>query len=83
MYTVRMSYDKKYDILYARCMGAGYSYGEDQDRLIVYHDMETDDITGIAIFSAGEKLGKGELDLSSLPLPLNAFNQKIQNLIFA
>lgn len=71
MSPVAINYDKKFDILYARYPNAGHSYGEEDDNgIVTYHNIETDAITGIAIFSISQKLKDANFDLSALPVPL-------------
>lgn len=72
MSAVAMNYDRKYDILYARYPNAGHSYGEENDDgVVVYHNIENDSITGVAVYSISEKLKSGKFDISMLPVPLN------------
>ena len=72
MSSVAMSYDKKYDILYARYPNAGDSYGEEDDNgIVIFHNIQDDSVTGVAVYSISEKLKNGEIDLNELPVSLN------------
>lgn len=71
MSPVAINYDRKFDILYARYINAGHSYGEEDDNgIVTFHSIETDDVTGVAVFSISQKLKDEAFDLSLLPVPL-------------
>lgn len=82
MQTINLSYDKKYDILYARYPFNGHSYGhEDDNGIITYYNIQTDHITGMAIHSFCKRFNTGKLNLRSLPVPLDSVISNIQSLI--
>lgn len=82
MSTLTINYDKRHDILYARDIDAGYSYGEEEnDGTILYKDINTDILTGIAIYSISKKLNDNTFNLSALPIPLDGYSQKINAIV--
>ena len=82
MQKLNLKYDKQYDILYARFPFDGHSYGEEDDNgIITFHNIETDRITGIAIYTFYERFKAGLLNLRSLPVPLDSVVPNIQKLI--
>lgn len=79
---LNLSYDKQFDILYARCPFSGHSYGEESaDGVITFHNIQTDSITGVAIYSFKERLQNGTLSSLAIPLPLDFNDCEIKQLI--
>ena len=82
MHTINLDYDKQYDILYARFPFSGHSYGEEDDNgVVTFHNIETDNVTGIAVYDFKTRLIYGNLNLKSLPVSLDSVMAKIQKLI--
>lgn len=66
---LNLNLDRKNDILYLGLSDTGNSYGaEIANGLIVLHDIQTDDITGITIFDFLKRHQEGTLN--KLPLPI-------------
>lgn len=82
MSVLNLNYDRKYDILYARLSDYVPSYGDEEDGIITYFSIETDAITGMAIYNAREKIINGDLDGFMLPIPIDLNATAIQKLLY-
>lgn len=74
MSTIAIDYDKKYDILYARLPFSDHSYGSENNGIVTFHSIETDEVTGMAVYSFKERLEKGSINLNELPVPIDLTN---------
>lgn len=82
MQTINLDYDKQFDILYARFPFTGHSYGEeDKDGVITYRHIEKDYVTGIAVQDFKQRLNAGDINLKSLPIPLDTIITEIRGRI--
>lgn len=81
MSTLNLNYDAKYDILYARFSDYSPSYGDEDDGVVTYYSIETDDITGMAIYNIKEKILAGRINGSLLPIPIDLNATAIQRLL--
>lgn len=81
---LNLNYDKKFDILYARLPFNGHSYGEeDNDGIITYYNIETDAVTGVAIYSFRKRLESGSLSLLNFPFQIDFTGDIIKGLIYS
>lgn len=84
MSDLNLAYDKQYDILYARLPFTGHSYGdEDRNGLITYRNIETDSVTGFAIYSFKKRFENGSLSAIRFPIQIDLFCAAIKNLIYS
>lgn len=81
MSVLNLNYDSKFDILYARVSEYEPSYGDEEDGIVTYFSIETDAITGMAIFNAKKKILNGNLDVDMLPIPIDLNAIAVQNLL--
>jgi len=66
---LNLNLDRKNDILYLGISNTDNSYGSEiANGLIILHDIQTDDITGITIFDFLKRYREGTLN--KLPLPI-------------
>ena len=82
MSTLAINYDAKYDILYARFSDYSPSYGDEDDGIVTFYSIETDSVTGMAIYNAKKKIHAGSIDRSRLPIPIDLDNIAVQRLIY-
>lgn len=81
---LNLSYDKQFDILYARLPFSGHSYGEENsDGVVTYHNIETDAVTGVAIYSFKKRLENGSIFTVRLPFAIDFLCSAIKKLIYA
>ena len=81
MSVLNLNYDSKFDILYARMSEYSPSYGDEEDGIVTYFSIETDEITGMAIFNAKKKILNGDIDENMLPIPIDLGAIVVQNLL--
>lgn len=82
MSAISLNYDRKFDILYARRFDYTPSYGDDnEDGIVTYYSIETDAVTGMAIFDVKKKLQRGEIQESLLPIPIDLYSTIVQTLL--
>lgn len=81
MSTIVLNYDSKFDILYARLPNGAPSYGDEIDGIVTYYSIATDAITGMAIYNAKQRIQKGSLSGSALPIPLDLAAGPLQMLL--
>ena len=81
MSTLNLNYDAKYDILYARRSDYSPSYGDECNGVVTYYSIETDCITGMAIYNIKEKMRTGSINGSHLPIPLDLNAVAVQCLL--
>ena len=67
---LNLAYDKQFDILYARLPFTGHSYVEEDSNFATYHNIETDSVTGVAIYSFKKKFENGSLSAIRVPIPI-------------
>lgn len=82
MSTLNLNYDNKYDILYARLSDYTPSYGDEENGIVTYYSIETDSVTGMAIYNVKKKIQNGEIDSAMLPIPINLDAAPIQELLY-
>lgn len=72
-----LNLDKRNDILYLGLSDTGNSYGEEiNPGVVILHDIDSDDITGITIFDFYKRYKSGTLNNISLPINID-FNKDI------
>lgn len=82
MSAISLNYDRKFDILYARRFDYTPSYGDDNENgIVTYYSIETDVVTGMAIFDIKKRLQLGEIKENSLPIPIDLYSTIVQNLL--
>ncbi len=81
MLTLNLNYDSKYDILYARVSDYSPSYGDEDNGIVTYYNIETDAVTGLAIYNAKKRIQSGQIDGSLLPLPIDLNAVPVSNLL--
>lgn len=81
MLTINLNYDSKFDILYARSSNYSPSYGDEVDGIVTLYSIESDEITGMIIYSVKKRLQEGSIDINSLPFPLDLTSAQIRSLI--
>lgn len=81
MSTLNLNYDRKYDILYARLPGYSPSYGDESNGVVTFYSIETDNITGMAIYNAKERILCGDIVGNMLPIPINLYSETVQTLL--
>lgn len=68
------SYDERHDVLYVCKQDKGYSYGtDDNNGLVTFRSMETDEVTGIIVYDFLKKFTSNEIDISALPFDVHDF----------
>lgn len=82
MSVLNLNYDRKFDILYARLSEYLPSYGEEDNGVVTYFSIETDAITGMAIYRAKERILNNNLDAAILPIPIDLNSASIHNLLY-
>ena len=82
MSVLSLNYDRKFDILYARLSEYAPSYGEEDNGVVTYYSIETDEITGMAIYKAKERILNNNLDSEILPIPIDFNSVSIENLLY-
>ena len=80
---LNLAYDKQFDILYARLPFTGHSYVEEDSNFATYHNIETDSVTGVAIYSFKKKFENGSLSAIRVPIPIDFNSKKIRELIYS
>ena len=67
----KISYDRKFDVLYVR-ISTEHSYGDASrdDGIVVMRSIETEAVTGEIVFGFRKQLEAGTLRLDELPVPL-------------
>ena len=75
---LNLAYDKQFDILYARLPFTGHSYVEEDSNFATYHNIETDSVTGVAIYSFKKKFENGSLSAIRVPIPIDFNSKKIR-----
>ena len=81
MSVLNLNYDSKFDILYARVSEYIPSYGDEEGGIVTYFSIETDAVTGMAIFNAKKKILSGDIDEDMLPIPIDLNAISVQNLL--
>lgn len=81
MSAINLNYDSKYDILYARLSNYTPSYGDDDDGIITFYSIATDEITGMAIYDVKQRLQKEGIDTDMLPIPIDLNSLSVQTLL--
>jgi hypothetical protein len=80
---LNLNYDRQHDILYARKPYSGPVYGEeDNNGVITYFNMESDAVTGMAIYNFKQRVENGQLDAEDLPIEINFFHPDLRNIVF-
>lgn len=80
---LNLNYDRKFDILYVRFQPYTPSYGEDDGNgVVTYYDIETDNVTGMALFDAKKRLEDGAINSIGLPIPIDMSCDTIRSLIY-
>ena len=82
MLAINLNYDSKFDILYARVSDYSPSYGDEDDGIVTLYSIDSDEITGMTIYNAKQRIQEGVVDMSSLPIPLDLNSTQIQTLLF-
>lgn len=82
MSTLNLNYDAKYDILYVRLSNYSPSYGDEDDGIVTFYSIETDNITGMAIYNAKQKILEGSINGSLLPIPVDLNAAAIHRLLY-
>lgn len=82
MSVLNLNYDRKFDILYARLSGYSPSYGEEDNGVVTFFSIDTDAITGMAIYKAKERVLNNDLDPECLPIPIDLNSAPIKNLLY-
>lgn len=82
MSILNLNYDNKYDILYARLANYSASYGDEIDGIVTFYSIETDKVTGMAIYNAEKRIRCGEIVDKNLPIPINLNAEVIQTLLY-
>ena len=79
--TKKVDYDTKYDVLYIMLSDTSNSYGdEDPDGIVVFKDIDTDQITGVTIFDFSTRFSNPAMLKCVLPSSIN-FNADILPLL--
>ena len=81
MLAINLNYDRQYDILYARLSNYVPSYGDDDDGIITFYSISTDEITGMAIYNVKQRLNQGDLSTEMLPIPIDLNSLPVQTLL--
>ena len=81
MSTINLNYDSKFDVLYARLSDYSPSYGDEDDGIVTYYSIETDVITGMAIFNAKRRIQQGSISTAMLPIPIDLNSLPVQTLL--
>ena len=81
MSTINLNYDTKFDVLYARLSNYSPSYGDEDGGIVTYYSIETDEITGMAIYDAKRRILQGSIDASMLPIPIDLGSSPVQSLL--
>lgn len=80
---LNLNYDGKFDILYARFPSSKPSYGEeDENGIVTFFDIQTDEVTGMAIYGAKRRTEAGENFRGLLPISLDMNCQDIKRLFY-
>lgn len=82
MSIINLNYDRKYDILYARLANYSASYGDEDDGIVTFYSIETDRITGMAIYNVEKRIRCGDIIDKILPIPINLNAEVIQTLLY-
>ena len=81
MSTINLNYDSKFDVLYARLSNYSPSYADEDGGIVTYYSIETDAITGMAIYNAKQRIRQGNIDTSMLPIPIDLNALPLQTLL--
>lgn len=82
MLNISYNYDKKFDILYARLPFSGHSYGEESNNgIVTFHNIQTDAVTGVAIYDFKKRLERGGIPIT--PIPIDITSKKLKSLIYS
>lgn len=81
MSTINLNYDSRFDVLYARLSSYTPSYGDEDGGIVTFYSIETDAITGMAIYNAKQRIQRGDLETSMLPIPIDLNALPIQTLL--
>lgn len=81
MLAINLNYDIKYDILYARVSNYSPSYGDENNGIVTFYSISTDEISGMAIYNAKKRIQCGDLALVTLPIPIDLNSVQVQTLL--
>lgn len=82
MSILNLNYDSQYDILYARLSDYTPSYGDEDDGIVTFYSIDTDAVTGMAIYNVKTKIERGEIDGALLPIPIDLQATPVQTLLY-
>lgn len=74
---MKLSYDRKTDVMYINVGNTSNSYGrEDNDGIVYFYDTETEEFTGLTIFDYREKRKSGFLRNLVIPYPIDFYQRR-------
>ena len=82
MLVLNLNYDSKYDILYVRTSEYTPSYGDETDGVVTFRSIDTDAVTGMAIYNVKTRVQNGDINESMLPIPINLSSLAVQTLLY-
>lgn len=81
MSTINLNYDSKFDVLYARLSDYAPSYGDEDGGIVTFYSIETDAVTGMAVYNVKQRIQQGDIEASMLPIPIDLKSPPIQTLL--
>lgn len=82
MSALSLNYDSKYDILYVRTSENTPYYGDETDGVVTFRSIDTNTVTGMAIYNVKTRVQNGDINESTLPLPINLNSLAVQTLLY-